>query len=315
MNYRVLTAEDVEHFIEYGWVMLKEAFAREDALAAQDYLWNKVEERGVLRNDPSTWTQPMVQINENYTDGPFPRCNSKRLGDAIEDLIGHGRWANRTVYGETDTLSGFGWWPVNFSRDADKPWTVPVGGWHWDGIHFRHYIDSPEQGLLCLCLFSDIRHQGGGTFVAEGSHKVVAKFLERYPEGLELNEAIGMLNREHPWLADLTGANKEREELCMPPEEAARYRIDKFMNRVTVDENGFRLRVIETTGEPGDAILCHPFLYHSASQNKLRVPRFMCNRTTPLREKLELRRESPDEHSPLERSIRLALGYEAASLA
>lgn len=327
VGYRVLTEQDVEQFSELGWVKLKEAFDPGDALAAQDYLWAKVEERGVLRNDPSTWTQPMVRINENYNEGPFKRCNSKRLGDAIEDLIGHDRWANRSVYGETEKSTGFGWWPVNFSLDADQPWSVPSNGWHWDGIHFRHRIDSPEQGLLCLCLFSDIAHQGGGTFVAEGSHKVVAKFLERYPDGLELGDAIRLLNREHPWLTALTGtkrgeadddnlstdvyAARETESASeLTPVDAAHARIEKFMKQTYIDENGFRLRVLETTGDPGDAILCHPFLYHASSQNLNRVPRFMCNRTTPLKERLALQREDATEYSPLERSIRRALGYQ-----
>jgi hypothetical protein len=330
VGYRVLTEQEVEQFCERGWVKLKEAFDPSDALAAQDYLWTKVEERGVLRNDPSTWTQPMVRINENYSEGPFQRCNSKRLGDAIEDLIGHGRWATRTVYGETETLGSFGWWPVNFSLDSDQPWTVPKNGWHWDGIHFRHRIDSSEQGLLCLCLFSDIAHQGGGTFIAEGSHKVVAKFLEKHSEGLELGPAIKMLNREHPWLAALTGtklggrpdeggegesdlyASQETAASAaaeLSPETEAQARIDKFMNETYVDENEFRLRVLETTGGPGDVILCHPFLYHASSQNMIGIPRFMCNRTTPLTERLALQRDNAADYSPLEKSIRSALGY------
>jgi hypothetical protein len=320
----VLSEQDVEQFCELGWVRLTEAFDPGDAIAAQDFLWSKVEERGVLRNDRSTWTQPLVQINENYSDGPFPPCNSVRLADAIEDLIGHGRWANRSVYGETETLGGFGWWPVNFSLDADRPWTVPSRGWHWDGIHFRHRVDSPDQGLLCLCLFSDIAHQGGGTFIVEGSHKVVAKFLERFPEGIELGDAIRQLNREHPWFAALTGVKREEAEqdgagadiyavqetaAASSSEEQARERIERFMEQTYTDTSGFRLRVVETTGGPGDVILCHPFLYHAASQNLNGIPRFMCNRTTPLKERMTLRSEDPAAYSPLERSIRKALGY------
>ncbi|GGG23664.1 hypothetical protein [Paenibacillus abyssi] len=326
MTYKVLTEEQVEHFIEKGWVKLEGAYAREDALAAQDYLWTEVEKRSsVRRDDKATWTQPMVRINETFLTPDFERCNSARLGDAIEDLIGHGRWANRTVYGETKQLSGFGWWPVNFFLDADQPWTVPVNGWHWDGIHFKHYIDSPEQGLLCLCLFSDIAHQGGGTFIVEGSHKVVARFLEGHPEGLELGEAIRLLNREHPYLRELTGAdqraNKEGGDIYADQEaqstgrsdgksteEIATERLDKFMNNDYTDADGFTLRVLETTGGPGDAILCHPFLYHSSSQNLIGVPRFMCNRTTPVKERLNLNRENEADYSPLELSIRRALG-------
>lgn|GEM_PF-457877 len=333
-KYKVLTAEQVEQFVEKGWVKLEGAYAREDALAAQNFLWQEVEKRsGVRRNDRATWTEPMVRINEVFLNEDFARCNSRRLADAIEDLVGYGRWEGRTVYGETEHQSGFGWWPVNFRLDADKPWTVPLHGWHWDGIQFKHFIDSPEQGLLCLCLFSDIAHQGGGTFIVEGSHKVVARFLASHPEGLELEEALGMLNREHPYLADLTGANREatpaggdakgdtyadrdngeggnpqvNTAVYAALEAEAQGRIDRFMNRDYTDADGFKLRVLETTGGPGDAILCHPFLYHASSQNRIGVPRFMCNRTTPLAERMNLARENEAEYSPLEISIRRAL--------
>jgi hypothetical protein len=326
MAYKVLTPEQVEQFVEKGWVTLEGAFAREDALAAQDFLWGEVKARGVSRDDKSTWTQPMVRINENFLTPAFQRCNTTRLADAIEDLIGEGRWSNRSVFGETEQLSGFGWWPVNFSLDSDKPWNVPEQGWHWDGIHFRHHIDSPEQGLLCLCLFSDVSHQGGGTFVIEGSHKVVAKFLENYPEGLELGEAIGKVNREHPYIAELTGANRRKPasgtdiyadsgDTTEPASElAARERIERFMKREHADADGFKLRVIETTGSAGDAILCHPFLYHSSSQNMVGVPRFMCNRTTPLKQRLTLERQNESEYSPLETSIRRALGRQESTV-
>ncbi|TYP76641.1 hypothetical protein [Paenibacillus methanolicus] len=326
MTYKVLTEEQVEHFIEKGWVKLAGAYARQDALEAQAFLWTEVEKRsGVRKDDRATWTEPLVQINETFLTPAFARCNTGRLGDAIEDLIGHGRWANRTVYGETEKLSGFGWWPVNFALDADKPWTVPQRGWHWDGIHFKHFVDSPEQGLLCLCLFSDVGHQGGGTFIVEGSHKVVARFLEGYPEGLELGDAIGMLNRQHPYLRELTGADARKDEAVdathadpmqdegtpdgITADKIAQARIATFMNEDYIDADGFTLRVLETMGEAGDAILCHPFLYHSSSQNLIGVPRFMCNRTTPVVERLNLKRENEAEYSPLEISIRNALEH------
>jgi ectoine hydroxylase-related dioxygenase (phytanoyl-CoA dioxygenase family) len=193
---------------------------------------------------------------------------------------------------------------------ADRPWDVPRNGWHYDGIHFRHYVDSPDQGLLLLCLFSDIRHKGGGTFAVEGSHHLVARILKDHPEGLESREA-NQLSRQHPYIAELTGANEQSQEqpkdIYAEVEEAPAAdlnRIDKFLNTTYHDPEGYSMRVIETTGAPGDAILCHPFLIHSPSQNHLRVPRFLCNRTTPLKERMNFNRPNLEDHSPLELSIR-----------
>ncbi len=307
MKYRVLTESQVEQFMECGWTKLEEAFPRKHALEAQNVVWQNVEKRGVLKNDRSTWTEPKVQLNETYDTPEFRACNTERLADAIEDLVGSGRWAYRGRH------AGWGWWPVNFAVGADRPWDVPTSGWHYDGIHFRHYVDSPEQGLLLLCLFSDVGPRGGGTLVAEGSHNIVARMLAEHPEGLELGEAIRIANR-HPWLAELTGSGAGQGPSNGIYAEEARdagspdgNRIRTFMETAYRDPQGYSLKVVETTGSAGDAILCHPFLYHAASQNHSGQPRFMCNRTTPLKERMNLRREHPEDHSPLEMSIRRAI--------
>jgi hypothetical protein len=313
MALKVLTKEQVEQFMENGWVKVEQAFPKEAALNAQQVVWGHVEKRGALQNDPTTWTKEMIQINESYDNDEFQLCNSLRMADAIEDLIGEGRGAFRNVYGETAEKTSYGWWPVNFSKGADNPWDIPTGGWHWDGIQFKHFIDSPDQGLLCLCLFSEIGHHGGGTLIAEGSHKLVAKFLAQYPDGIELKDAIPIANRSHPWLRELTNAKGEVDNSkgvydTVKEEDpiVQGNRMEKFLNWTT-DSDGVRLRVLETTGGPGDVILCHPFLYHAASQNHSGVVRFMCNRTTELKEHLKLFREDPTEYSPLELSIRNAL--------
>ena len=48
---------------------------------------------------------------------------------------------------------------INFGLGADQPWQPPspeVSGWHKDGDFFRHFLDSPEQGLLTIVVWSDI---------------------------------------------------------------------------------------------------------------------------------------------------------------
>lgn len=289
---KVLSEQDREHFMEFGWVRVPEAYSRADALAAQMDLWAEVEKRGVLREDRSTWTMPLLRMNENYDTPAFRRCNTTRLADAIEDLVGQGRWLGRGKPVQ------WGWWPVNFANGADEAWDVPAQGWHWDGIHFRHQVDSPDQGLLCLCIFSDVGPQGGGTVVAQGSHKVVARYLAGKPEGVELGEGIRDVMAQHPWFRALSGRD--------PLPAGARDRKSFFMNPFT-DADGITLRVIETTASAGDVILCHPFLFHATAQNLSGVPRFMCNRTTPLHERLQLTRTAPQDYSALELSIRRAL--------
>ncbi|QHT60914.1 phytanoyl-CoA dioxygenase family protein [Paenibacillus lycopersici] len=302
MSLKALTPEQIEQFVERGYVQIKGAFSRTAALDAQSFLWDKLDEvAGIVRADTSTWQEPMINLRENYRHAAFDACNTAVFADAIDDLTGADRTINRFVAGETDSdkLPGWGWWPVNFFVGRDEPWFVPTNGWHWDGIHFRHYVDSPEQGLLCLCLFSDIGPQGGGTLVVEGSHRPVARHLAQFPDGVSLGDGIRGLHAGHPYFARLTG----NAGAPMTPEERNAY----FLEQAYIDEDGTRLRVVETTGEAGDVILCHPFLVHAASPNLSGDVRFMCNRTSPLKERLSLDRSAPDDYSPLERSIRAAI--------
>src|SRR5690349_18268597 len=148
MGLSVLSQEQVDQFMERGYTVVEEAFPRKQALAAQEFLWERLAERGVQKDDRSTWQEPMVRMQENYNDPVFDQCTTERLVAATEDLLGRGRRLVQT--------KGWGWWPVNFASGADQPWDVPTAGWHWDGSHFRHYVDAPDQGLLMLCIFSEI---------------------------------------------------------------------------------------------------------------------------------------------------------------
>lgn len=295
MNLKVLSQAQVEHFMERGYVRLAEAFPRKNALAAQDYVWQQVEKQGVLRDDRSTWTIPRVHLREQYDDPVFQACATERLADAVEDLLGRGRWAKR----EDFASNGWGWWPVNFSVGSDQPWNVPTGGWHWDGSHFRHYLNSSEQGLLLLCIFSDVSSHGGASVVAEGSHNLVARYLQQFPDGLEHKEALSGFRTSHPWIVDLVGQGADGEQ------STSESRPERLMSAQT-DADGFRLCVAEATAEAGDVFLCHPFLYHASAPNVLGVPRFMCNRTTPLKERMNFQR-ADGNYSFVELSIRKAL--------
>jgi hypothetical protein len=74
-----------------------------------------------------------------------------------------------------------------FVLGANRPWRPPSAaspGGLRDDNYFRHFLDSPKQGLVALLLWSDLEPKGGGTFLACESVGVLARYLAAHPEGV-----------------------------------------------------------------------------------------------------------------------------------
>lgn len=173
-RYRVLTDEQVEHFLENGYVVVHDCFSRDAAEELTNTIWTRL---GYDPNDRSTWTESSIHMptHQRITVEEF----APKVWDAACDLLGGEERIQPYAWGD-----GF---IVNLWEGADRPWadaSPEVGGWHKDGDFFRHFLDSPEQGLLTLVLWSDVQHQGGATFVAADSVGPVARHLAAHPEGV-----------------------------------------------------------------------------------------------------------------------------------
>jgi len=174
-RYAQLTDEQAEHFLERGFVTLKAAFDAADARQWLDDAWLRF---GYDRHDPGSWTEKRIHLSSRSKVDA--RTFAPAAWRAAMDLTGgEDRVAQPWQWGD-----GF---IANLGVGDDRPWEPPspkVGGWHKDGDFFRHFLDSPEQGLLTFVLWTDMVHQGGGTFVAADSVPVVARFLADHPEGV-----------------------------------------------------------------------------------------------------------------------------------
>ncbi len=174
-----LSSNQIDRFIEQGFCFLEGAFTAAQAAAARACVWDRMAaKRGIIEDDPSTWP-PAYDIEEHLATPEVHACFTDRLAVAIEALLGPGRW-----WGERR----WGLWPVNFHFGTNEPYRIPEFGWHIDGNWFRHTLDCPKQGLLIIGLFSDIEPYGGGTIIAQGSHKRTARVLAQYPNGLTHHE-------------------------------------------------------------------------------------------------------------------------------
>ena len=177
MTTKILSPDQIEQFMEEGYTLLPDAFPRSVAEAVKRAI---VAKAGANVDDPATWTKPYIHLQETYTGEPFSLARTQRLSDAVDELMGAGRWT---------TYPQMGWWPVLFPGFHSGPWVAPETGWHIDGSFFHHHLHSREQGLLPIFLFSDIGPGDGGTAIAPGSHKICARLLrDAEPAGLSAND-------------------------------------------------------------------------------------------------------------------------------
>ena len=171
----MLSDEDVEQFVDQGYMILENCFSDEAAQAWVDRAWTRI---GYDRDDPATWAEKRVHLSsltsvEAEEFAPTAWAAAVQLLGGVDRVVHPWEWSDGLI--------------ANLGVGDDRPWEPPsadVGGWHKDGDFFRHFLDSPEQGLLTIVLWTDMHHRGGGTFVAPDSVPVVARHLAQHPEGL-----------------------------------------------------------------------------------------------------------------------------------
>jgi hypothetical protein len=175
MEYKTLSPEQIQHFLDHGFVHLTDCFDTEFAAQSTSAAFDRL---GYSETDPDTWERPIIHMpNENAVD---VKAFAPKVYGAFCDLLG----------GEDRIVQPVKWWDgyiVNFHLGAERDWVPPspeAGGWHKDGDFFWHFLDSPEQGLLVIVVWRDIVPKGGGTFIAADSVKPIAEYLNAHREGI-----------------------------------------------------------------------------------------------------------------------------------
>jgi hypothetical protein len=249
----MLTTEQRQAFDAQGFVRLPGAFSRTEALAMEAQVWAVLGEKyGARRTDPETWTMQYVSGLQTLKKlSVFEAIGSTTTLEAIDDLLGKGRWKHPTNWGQ---------FLISFPTHAR--WTVPTD-WHTD-FGFLAPTDSVF-GALVFSYLSDVAPHGGGTAVLAGSHRLIRRFVNTQPhEALEkMKRARKALLRSDPWLEGLSSKAEAPD------------RVERFMETEHVID-GVPVRVSELTGNAGDVIIGHPWLLHTGAPNCGNLPRFMC---------------------------------------
>ncbi|KAI1794753.1 hypothetical protein LXA43DRAFT_994087 [Ganoderma leucocontextum] len=281
-------AEDVEFFMENGYLVVKQAFSRERAAEFTKDMWTRL---GLDPHDQSTWPVDRDRIHMPYHKLEPVATFAPRVWEIMTELLG----------GEDRIDPAASAWGDSFIVNLGTPALAAAAGptppaqldnWHVDGDFFVHFLDSPEQALLVIPVFSDIAHAGGATYVAPQGIDLVARYLAAHPEGV-LPAKLSFVP------TDSAGDPRAAPGYWSHP-DAVRRHCTAF---------------VELTAQTGDVVLLHPLMMHSASENHLRVPRVITNPRVELRAPFCFARDDPDEYSLVERKTLRALGVDRLEFA
>ncbi len=148
-----------------------------------------------------------------------------------------------------------------------------------------HYLDSPEQGLLVIPLFTDIEHDAGGTMICPDAIPKMAEHLYQHPEGV----SPAMVPRaQNPTFSSTGGFDHS------------------FYTNIakSMPDDAF----VQASGKVGDVYLLHPLMMHSHSNNKLRHLRVITNPPVSLKDPFFTK---PGNLSIVEQKTLAALGKES----
>jgi ectoine hydroxylase-related dioxygenase (phytanoyl-CoA dioxygenase family) len=294
---KTLSESDARHFVAHGWVVVKEAVPKQKAEDIVACAWRELEERGIKKGDPETWKKepyirtgcpPDVSIMASRGDkeaakqkletrtryglppeSPLLQDVAPRaLGAQVDCVGGRERVAAPEQIALPDSLA------VNLCSDDSKlgeeGWrSTRAPGWHKDGWHYRHFLDSPQQGLLLAYIYSDLSPESGGTQMCVDSVGVVARLLARHPEGIH-------------------------------PDTVYSY-IKPYMVRECSEFQ-------ELTGEAGDLAIMHPYMVHRVAGNASGRVRFGQFPSLKLSQPMRFSREDPGDYSLSELVVLKELG-------
>jgi len=176
VHYQILTPEMREHFLEHGYVKIEGAIPRANIERFTNNVWTRL---GWKADDQSTWVDEGVHMprhREVLTKEFMPKAYL-----AACELIGGEDKLDKTLFTQSgDSLIvnvGSEHWRENEQHPRD------TGNWHIDGDWFTHHLDSGDQALVVICLFTDVQPRGGPTLVCPAAIPAVCKWLYNHPEG------------------------------------------------------------------------------------------------------------------------------------
>lgn len=233
-------------FDEHGLTRLPGAVDPAEAAALVERIWSDLERTTGVDRDTRVshrFERPKAAATKALQrSGAFDLVGCEVVRSSADGLLGRGRWASQSGP------------QLLLSLPGDAEWRVPHDVWHLD---YRAPGGRPGlPGLQVFLCLDRVAPRGGGTLAVAGSHRLVARIQRAAAPSFagRSAELRKRLRRDVPWLADLFARR--------PDDDPGTRFLDPGAHE------GVPLQVVELTGEPGDAIVMHPWLLHSLSSNR-----------------------------------------------
>ena len=245
----MLTDDQRRAFHDDGFVTLRGVVAADEVARMRERIWRRLEHKGAVRSDPSTWSAPQtIGLRTVRRGDPDPNA-STTFREALDDLIGGGVWRTPSNWGQ-----------VLVTYPSPEPWDVPHRPWHLD-----HRYDQPPGeiwGVNVFLFVDEVGPRGGGTLAVRGSPRHVRRYVDQArPATRTQKQWRTGFDRSHPWFTALSDPSDTED------------RVSRVLS--TTDVEGVPTEVVELMGAPGDVVVCHPFLIHNAGPNACDRPRMM----------------------------------------
>ena len=178
----VLSAKDLEHWNEKGYVIVRNAVSKEDCAAAEELVYKSI---GAEPNIPDTWYRKhpiksgiMIQLFQHEI------LNRIRLSPRIKS-------AYQQLWNRNDLLVSMD--RVSFNPPETKTFKFPGPHIHWD-VSLKQPIPFGLQGLLYL---SDTAENQGAFTIIPGFHNVIEDWLNKLPTDVNPRDPELLQQFEH----------------------------------------------------------------------------------------------------------------------
>lgn len=95
----MISQAEIGSFVADGFVALRGAVPAGVFGVCREEIWSGLGDRGVLRDDASTWRDPVVRISGPESEAFAAAGTQPVLWEALDQLIGEGRWWRRRGVG------------------------------------------------------------------------------------------------------------------------------------------------------------------------------------------------------------------------